>query len=229
MKIAQNDTLYLKVTTKGLKPSHVAEVGVHEPESSNIYRFIQDGVQATLVEPEPEAIDHIKKHFEGRENVTLHEAAMCDYVGELELFKNGPSTFVGDLPDSPATVNDGYVRAEADKFVVAASTFDTIDDGKIEVLSIDTEGSEWYVIKHLLSRPAVISVETHGGAYLNPFLDEIESWMQKENYDVWYKGKTDTVYVRKGSVSVSAIEKMQLAAMDVKITTRRARKRLKKG
>ena len=228
MTIARNDTLYFRVSAKGLRPRHVAEVGVHEPESSNVYRFIQDGVRTTLVEPEPEAVEHITKHFEGRDNVSLHECAMCDHQGELSLFKNGPSTFAGDLSESPALVNDGYVPDPADSVTVAASTFDTIDDGQIEVLSIDTEGSEWHVIKHLVSRPAVISVETHGGAYRNPFLSDIEAWMDNEGYRTWYKGKTDTVYVRNGSLNVSLFEKLQLAVMEVRLRTRRARKRLKK-
>ena len=45
MAHARNDTLYRRVTRKGLLPAHVAEVGVHQPESSNVYRFIQDGVR----------------------------------------------------------------------------------------------------------------------------------------------------------------------------------------
>ena len=44
----------------------------------------------------------------------------------------------------------------------------------IDLLSVDTEGCEWFVLQTLRSRPAVISIETHGGLYLNPHRDEIE-------------------------------------------------------
>jgi len=38
------------------------------------------------------------------------------------------------------------------------------------------------VLKHLVSRPKVISIETHGKYYLNPFLTEITQWMEREGY-----------------------------------------------
>lgn len=225
MKIAQNHTLYNRIKNKGFTPAHVAEVGVHEPESSNIYRFIQDGIRTTLVEPEPTAIAHIKHHFSEKKNVTLHECAACDEDGEIELISMGPSTFLGNLPASPALVNDHYTPDEKDKFTVQGKRFDRIDDGTIEVLSVDTEGSEWYAIKHLVSRPSVISVETHGAAYLNPYLDEIRKWMQTERYAVWYKTKTDTVFVKTSAWKRSAIESLGLILMNLKISLRRARKR----
>lgn len=226
MTTAQNDTLYERVTRKGLHPQHVAEVGVHQPESSNVYRFIRDGIRTTLVEPEPDAVEQIRQHFAECDHVTLHICAMCDAAGEIELFRKGPSTFVGTLPESPALVNDGYVPAPEDRFSVRASTFDTVDDGSIDLLSVDTEGSEWYVIKHLVSRPTVISVETHGGAYVNPFLSDIESWMEQEDYCPWYKGKTDTVYVRPQVIPLSLAERVNLAWMNTRIRLRRARKRM---
>jgi hypothetical protein len=49
----------------------------------------------------------------------------------------------------------------------------------------------------LVSRPNVISIETHGKYYTNPFIKEIESWMAQENYVPWYKDLSDTVYVKK--------------------------------
>lgn len=228
MKTAQNHTLYERILLKRFNPAHVAEVGVHEPESSNIYGFILDGVRATLVEPEPDAISHIKEHFSGKENVTLHECAACDEEGEIELISNGPSTFVGGLPSSPALVNDQYEVKESDRFTVPAKTFDSLDDGSIDVLSIDTEGSEWYVVKHLVSRPAVISIETHGAAYINPFLNEILAWMQKEQYSVWYKTKTDTVFARKSSWTRTLSETFALLLMSCRIFIRRTRKTLLK-
>jgi len=54
------------------------------------------------------------------------------------------------------------------------------------------------VIKHLKSRPKVISIETHGKYYVNPFIKQIEEWMQKENYTVWYKDRSDTIFIKSG-------------------------------
>jgi hypothetical protein len=63
---------------------------------------------------------------------------------------------------------------------VRCTTFDRLDDGSIDLISIDTEGSEWFVLKYITSRPDVISIETHGAAYTNPYLDEIQRWMREK-------------------------------------------------
>jgi len=44
MTINSNNYLYKKVKQKGINPVHVAEVGVWHPETSNIYKFIQEGI-----------------------------------------------------------------------------------------------------------------------------------------------------------------------------------------
>jgi hypothetical protein len=41
------------------------------------------------------------------------------------------------------------------------------------LLSVDTEGCEWYALKNLKSRPKVISLETHGKYYTNAYIKEI--------------------------------------------------------
>ena len=128
---------------------------------------------------------------------------------------------------SPVLVNEGYLPNEQDKFAVKATTFSTIDDGTIALLSIDTEGSEWYVIKHLISRPMVISVETHGNAYVNPFLANIKNWMSGEGYRIWYKSKTDTVFIKDGAFSITLAERLKLVAMCLRLCFRYARGRLK--
>ena len=101
MAHARNDTLYRRVTRKGLLPAHVAEVGVHHPESSNVYRFIQDGVRATLVEPEPEAIAQIKQHFAARDKMLASGARVLGDIktgahGKPVLFLH-PKDFNGTL------------------------------------------------------------------------------------------------------------------------------------
>lgn len=103
---------------------------------------------------------------------------------------------------------------------------DTLDDGNIDLISIDTEGSEWYVIKYLKSRPDVISIETHGAVYVNPKIDEIESWMAANGYVVYFKDKSDSVYVRPDKIRVSILDQLALAWKNVRIRFRRFRKQL---
>lgn len=105
-------------------------------------------------------------------------------------------------------MNDKYVSDETKKIIVESKTFDKIDDGTIDLISIDIEGGEWYVLKHMKSRPSVISIETHWKNYTNPFMKEISEWMKNNDYLTWYIDKSDTVYFKKGLFELSMIEKI---------------------
>jgi FkbM family methyltransferase len=192
-----NETLYRKVKKLGFTPKHVAEVGVWMPESSNVLMFIEDGCRTDLFEPDPLCIEKIEARFSGYSNVHVHPNAIYHENTTLGLYRTNSSTFAQGLQASPALINDRYQPREEDLFHAEARKFSEFDDGTIDLLSIDTEGCEWYVIQTMVSRPMVISLETHGKKYRNPFAGEIQQWMNDNGYRVWYRDKSDTVYVRK--------------------------------
>jgi FkbM family methyltransferase len=226
MRAGLEKELYKKCSAKKIALRHICEVGVFMPEMSNILDFIvKDRLRTTLVEPDPKSIAAIREYFRDFANVKLLPYAVYDHHGVLELVQRNASTFVSTLPYSPAQINDDYQIRKEDTFTVECRTFDELDDGTIDLLSVDTEGSEWYVVKGLVSRPSVISVETHGKSYLNPYYGEIGSWMAANGYERWWLNKTDTVYYKKGVFSVSSAEKLRLALMDAYVKLRRARKR----
>lgn len=105
-------------------------------------------------------------------------------------------------------MNDNYVSDSENKINVEAKTFDEIDDGTIDLLSVDIEGGEWFVIKHLKSKPGVISIETHWKNYSNPYLKEIYGWMNKHGYKVWYVDKSDTVFFKTKLFELTPFEKI---------------------
>lgn len=222
-----NNSLYTKCIEKHLTFTHVSEVGVYLPETSNIIGFIKDKIKTTLVEPDPKNVAALNRYFKDYPNIQLFPYAIFDHDGTLELVQRASSTFVSTLEASPALVNDRYKLDEKDKFTVECRRFDSIDDGSIDLLSIDTEGCEWYVIKNLRSRPAVISLETHGKGYTNPFSPEISSWFQNNNYTLWYKDGSDSVYFRTGLFELSSTEKRSLSMMDIKLSYWRRKHQLK--
>ena len=192
-----NPKLYHMCKKINFTPAHVVEVGCYMPETSNVLGFISDGLKTELFEPDPICISRIREYFKDCANVVLHPYAVYDNDGKIELYRRGSSTFVKGLKSSPALVNDKYKENDKDVFVAEARTFNSFDDGTIDLLSVDTEGCEWYVLKYLVSRPTVISVETHGKKYVNPFIKQIEEWLSKNDYKVWFKDKSDTVYIKK--------------------------------
>lgn len=195
-----SNELYKKTKSKKIPVRHVCEVGVYSPELSNILDFItRDQIRTTLVEPMPDSIAAIEKKFGNYPHVRLFPVAIYDYHGTLELAQRGESTFATALPFSPAMVNDEYVVQGEDTFSVECRRFDEMDDGTIDLLSVDTEGCEWYILKYMKSRPAIISLETHGKTYSNPYLSEINGWMAANGYKRWFINRTDTVYYKEGT------------------------------
>jgi FkbM family methyltransferase len=226
MRAGMEKELYKKCSTKKVTLRHICEVGVFMPEMSNILDFIvKDRLRTTLVEPDPKSIAAIREYFRDYENVSLLPYAVYDHHGVLELVQRNASTFVSTLPYSPAQINDDYQIRKEDTFTVECRTFDELDDGTIDLLSVDTEGSEWYVVKKLVSRPVVISVEMHGKSYLNPYYSEISGWMAANGYERWWLNKTDTVYYKKGAFPIRPGEKLRLVLMDAYVKIRRARKK----
>jgi FkbM family methyltransferase len=220
-------TLFKKCSNINLAVNQAAEVGVYKPEISNILDYIERGVKATLVEPDPSSINAIETRFANRKNVVLHKVAVYDYCGEVELSQRAASTFISSLPVSPAIVNDKYSVKDEDKFTVKCVTFDAIDDGKIDLLSIDIEGAEWFVLKYLKSNPKVISIETHGKFYQNPYLAEIKQWMKHKSYTLWFKDQSDSVYIRNDVYQPNAADKIKLKIRELRLGLRRLKRFLK--
>ncbi len=220
---SDSDKLYMRCVRKKIKFSVVCEVGVYMPETSNVLKFIKDGVKAILVEPDKKSLSRIREVFKD-DNVVVVPYAIYDYNGELELVQRDASTFAKDLPSSPALDNDNYSIKNQDTFKVECKVFNDVDTGNIELLSIDTEGCEWYVIKNLVSRPKVICLETHGRFYTNPFIKEIRQWMKINKYSAWYKTKSDTIYYKNGVTNLSLNEGISLFFMNFYLGLRRLKK-----
>lgn len=192
-----NETLFKKVRRLNFQPRRVAEVGVYFPETSNILLFIEQGCKADLFEADPVCVEKIEARFGTYDNVSIYPYAIFNQRTTLGFYRYGASTFMKDLEVSPALVNDNYQPDRADLFYVESKLFSDFDDGTIDLISIDVEGGEWFVLETMVSRPTVISLETHGRRYTNPHLDKIEQWMKENRYKLWYREKSDTVYIKE--------------------------------
>lgn len=202
--------LFIKLNNKNYIPKDICEIGVYLPEESNILEFINQGIPTTLVEADPNYINKIKSYFKDIKNLTVIQAAVFDFNGIIELCRRDSSTFISQLEASPALTNDNCNKEETEKFIAKSITFNEIDRGNFDLVSIDIEGAEWFVLKHMVSRPNVISIETHGKYYTNPNINNIVDWMYKNNYQKWYKDGSDTVYIKNGTFKISTLEKLQL-------------------
>lgn len=198
-----NNTLYNRVKAHGLPIRQVAEVGVYSYETSNVLGFLQDGLPVLLVEADPRKAAVLKGRLTAHPQATLHSVAVAAQAGEILLYDRDSSSFIAGLPNSPAQANDGYTPDAKDGQKVPAVTFDTLDPGNLDLLSVDIEGAEWFVLQHLRSRPLVLSLEMGWKHYKNPFSAQILEWTQREGYVLWYREGSDRVFVKQGLVKLS--------------------------
>jgi hypothetical protein len=204
----------------GLVPRTLMEVGVAHPhpDSNRLFYFENNGFRVILVEANPRLFYCLKEGWEWGDfkgqwpnvpppphkfpglkhlpNVELHNVAIVDTPGMVKVYERNASTFVGGVM-SPARVNDKYIEDPKDAYDIEGVTTDKFDDGTIDVFLSDTEGCEWFCIKHLISRPKVIILETHGNNYINPYIKEINQWMSENNYRLESRDAEDSLFIKK--------------------------------
>ena len=181
-------------------PKVICEIGVFTADSIQCHDFLNDNVEFILVEANPKCYGSLKQAY-NKSNFQIFNKAICDINGKIKLYNRGsepdPSAHIESISNCPASINDGYIKSEDDSILCDACTFDKIDPGNIDILCVDIEGAEWFVLKHMISRPKIIKLEIHGGNYLNPFLNEIEKWMLDNNYYIIDQGVNDFVFKKK--------------------------------
>ena len=187
-----------------LHPRHVVEVGVNEPERCSVADFIRRGVKTTLVEPLPWCVKNLIQAFPF---ATVIEAVCAEQAGSVTLYDRGEGAWIETVPAGSAPdehPNHSGIKRESFekqyKRVVKAVRFaDEIDAEDIDILCVDTEGAEWFVISQMIkARPRLVRVETHfsHSGYQNPYLREITDRMSLLGYTKLIEDVSDTLWIR---------------------------------
>lgn len=196
--------LYALAKAMRIPIKHVVEIGVNEPEKCSLAQFIRDGFDATLVEPLPWCAANLRKAFM---RARVIEAVCAEQAGEVTLYDRGEGAWIESVPAGSAPDehpnHSGIKRDDFDekyKRKVKAIRFaDEIDDKDIDILCVDTEGAEWFVISQMIkARPRLVRVETHfsHSGYLNPYLREITERMASLGYTKLVEDVSDTLWIR---------------------------------
>lgn len=177
-----------------LTPRAVAEIGVNHPEHCRLIDFV-GRCPTLLVEPLPDCAQRLRSTLPLAE---VLEVACADQAGLLPFYHRGQTSFLIGLEHTPALDVDKHVIQQQHIHQVNAVTFDTIDPGNLDIVAIDTEGAEWFVLKHMISRPQLLVVETHAPSwkYVNPYLTEITAWTRANGYTLIAQEFADTLYAR---------------------------------
>ena len=174
---------------------HIVEIGCTDKMS--LHEFARNASRVQIIEPMPKHITKIQNTYKDFPQVEIHPFAIWKEACVLKMYDIGVISYADGL-NSPAITEFNYAPQQKDELQIEAKTFDEFDDGTIDMIDIDTEGAEWYVLQKMISHPRIIVLETSWGNYTNPFLQEIEKWMGDNNYAPIAQDGANTFYKRFG-------------------------------
>ncbi len=203
----------------GMEIGHACEVGVFEPKYSKALELAGHAKCITLVEPHPEAARQLVEMARDRPHIRVIPKAVARSAGKIDLVEAESSTFVRGVV-SPAASNSRTDAPAPTIHRVDAVPFGEIDSGDLDVLLVDTEGSEWDVLQGMMSTPKVLVIELYGRRYRNPHLAEIKTWAATRGYRPWGMDKSDVVFVHESFLAPSAKERAQYQLRLLRVTLR---------
>lgn len=150
-----------------------------------------------LFEPNKRYYDEVKAAIGNRTNVEIYNVAIGDENGIMKLYDEGTSSSLEGVA-SPFAQHHKADPATKPYMNVEVRRMSEFDNGQIDILRVDTEGSEFACLKHLVSRPKQIVVEIYNdlATYINPRLYEIEAWAKQEGYVRSAIQDSDFIYTR---------------------------------
>ena len=170
------------------------EIGPHFYYNCRLVKQINEGRDVILVEPLPQCVKDIESMTEGLENVTIHQVAVADFNGEEILYTDDA---LASFAESVKKEGLDSERTFHNLINVKAVKFDEIDPGNIDVLLADCEGSETYVLRHLVSRPKMIMVESAPTGFTKPKKDELDEWFKDNEYVYLEHYDNDDLFLHK--------------------------------
>ena len=194
--------IFQLIFESNLNIKKAAEIGVYSFASSSIKPLIERGITCDLFEAIPDYSKKIAADIANFPNAEVHNLAVSNYSGDITFFLAGPSTFDSSQMESPAINHDNFDKNIAEKVTVQCVDFSQIDTGDYDFISIDVEGGEYRILERMKSRPKLINLETQSRDYINPKLGSITDWMIENNYTIWFRNNTDTIFIKKPRVSI---------------------------
>ncbi len=153
---------------------------------SLLSRFEGQCNRALFIEPDPQMARDAEINFPWAQ---ILRVAIAEQLGTANLRQLKGASYIKGIPWAPMFKKKFQARARAaGKIAVPTMPFNLVDDGEIDILNLDCEGSEWFVLVNLLSRPRIIQIELYPE---NHYAKQIKAWMQDNGYQsvgTWGRG-----------------------------------------
>lgn len=164
------------------EPTCILEAGVGPMDECRTTEYWDQGVECWLFEPLPRFYAPLAQATQDMDNVHLFKVALWDFDGTVKFHNFAQGSYVQGVPPRN---NKRRNRRSGKLTKVPAATLSRYDTGRFDLALIDVEASEWMVLKHMVSRPRLISLEMwkpSSPAYCHQHYDEIMTWMLDNGY-----------------------------------------------
>lgn len=131
-----------------------------------------------LIEPDPDMAAAARRNYPWAE---VRQVAIAREYGTANLRKLHGSSYIKGIPWAPAFDAFPAKARKAGKVPVATVPFSVVDDGEIDLLNLDCEGSEWFVLEKMTSRPRILQIELYAK---HGHHSEISGWLEANGYQV---------------------------------------------
>jgi FkbM family methyltransferase len=133
----------------------VIDAGANVGTATVWFRLRFPQARIVAVEPDPGALERLRRNVGDDPGVEIVQAALSDHDGTVR-FARGPWTNIGHVVDGdgPGTVAIDALSLETLRERVAPGV-------PVDVLKIDTEGSEWTILTRALDGVATVAMEIH--------------------------------------------------------------------
>lgn len=179
-------------------PKKICQIGAANSENLEYMEFIENGSKALLFEPNPPSYEELKNKFSYHPNISIFKIGIYNKSGKFKFDEDIGCTSISEIAKTP--IKCSSVEKPSGRFFYGeCAKISGFDDGDIDLLLIDTEGSEFECIQHLISRPVLICIETHYiySSYINPNIEKIYAWMTLNNYCKIAQNESDTIFMSK--------------------------------
>jgi len=171
-------------------PRTVCEVGAGDLFTCKSAPFwARPETRVVLFEPNPLLYASLLPKVLAYPNVHLYNVAIYSEAGLGYLVSAGVLSYLPEVESPINTIFRGKLTPmmEPVKVTVPRMTFDTFDNGDIDILYLGMEGAEYTVFPRLHSRPHVIVLNNHFAndyGYAFPRFDVIQAWCQTNGYQI---------------------------------------------
>jgi FkbM family methyltransferase len=183
-------------------PQFIVQVGAANEGRHENHDIFMAASKVLLFEPNPKFYQELLKNYGQYPQITIYNIGIYKEPGKFKFFDVWACTYLAELEKPAVKEINNYKEKEEDAFYANCALFNGFDNGKIEMLLLDCEGCEWFILEDLKSRPVIISVETHctHNNYKHPDSDKIFAWMTINNYVLLAHNESDSVFINRNNI-----------------------------